>query len=109
MKARSSASVDGTGALRLARGRCERFQAKRIVVKPGRRLSLQMHHHRVGHWGVVCSASLVTRRRQNPAKPPLKIIEVQSGCHLGEDDKVRFDERYGREEGGHARHGNSNR
>jgi mannose-1-phosphate guanylyltransferase/mannose-6-phosphate isomerase len=109
MKACARASVDSTGALRVARGRCERFQAKYVVVKPGRRLSLQMHHHRAGHCGVVRGATLFTRRRENPGKTPLEIIEVQSGRYLGEDDLVRFDDRYGCEEGGHARHGNSNR
>jgi len=95
----------------------ERFQVKRIVVKPGARLSLQMHHHRAEHWVVVRGTALVTRgdeqfllsenqstyiplgvthRLENPGKTPLEIIEVQSGCYLGEDDIVRFDDQYGR-------------
>ncbi|QCP54676.1 mannose-1-phosphate guanylyltransferase/mannose-6-phosphate isomerase [Trinickia violacea] len=96
----------------------ERFQVKRIVVKPGARLSLQMHHHRAEHWIVVRGTALVTRgeesfilsenestyiplgvthRLENPGKMPLEIIEVQSGAYLGEDDIVRFDDKYGRE------------
>ncbi|WP_118181645.1 mannose-1-phosphate guanylyltransferase/mannose-6-phosphate isomerase [Paraburkholderia phosphatilytica] len=95
----------------------ERFQVKRIVVKPGARLSLQMHHHRAEHWIVVRGTALVTRgderfvvsenesayiplgvthRLENPGKMPLEIIEVQSGSYLGEDDIVRFDDTYGR-------------
>ena len=95
----------------------ERFQVKRIVVKPGARLSLQMHHHRAEHWIVVRGTALVTRgeeqflltenestyiplgvthRLENPGKVPLEIIEVQSGAYLGEDDIVRFDDNYGR-------------
>ncbi|CAG4888335.1 mannose-1-phosphate guanylyltransferase/mannose-6-phosphate isomerase [Paraburkholderia gardini] len=95
----------------------ERFQVKRIVVKPGGRLSLQMHHHRAEHWVVVCGTARVTRgsesfllsenestyiplgvthRLENPGKTPLEIIEVQSGSYLGEDDIVRFDDQYGR-------------
>jgi mannose-1-phosphate guanylyltransferase / mannose-6-phosphate isomerase len=97
--------------------RGERFQVKRIVVKPGGRLSLQMHHHRAEHWVVVRGTARVTRgeetfllsenqstyiplgvthRLENPGKTPLEIIEVQSGCYLGEDDIVRFDDQYGR-------------
>jgi len=96
----------------------ERFQVKRIVVKPGARLSLQMHHHRAEHWIVVRGTALVTRgeerfivsenesayiplgvthRLENPGKMPLEIIEVQSGSYLGEDDIVRFDDTYGRQ------------
>ncbi|WMY06584.1 mannose-1-phosphate guanylyltransferase/mannose-6-phosphate isomerase [Paraburkholderia phenoliruptrix] len=96
----------------------ERFQVKRIVVKPGARLSLQMHHHRAEHWIVVRGTALVTRgeerfivsenesayiplgvthRLENPGKMPLEMIEVQSGSYLGEDDIVRFDDTYGRE------------
>jgi mannose-1-phosphate guanylyltransferase/mannose-6-phosphate isomerase len=96
----------------------ERFQVKRIVVKPGARLSLQMHHHRAEHWVVVRGTALVTRgaetfilaenesiyipvgvqhRLENPGKMPLEIIEVQSGTYLGEDDIVRFDDTYGRQ------------
>jgi mannose-1-phosphate guanylyltransferase/mannose-6-phosphate isomerase len=95
----------------------ERFQVKRIVVKPGAKLSLQMHHHRAEHWIVVRGTALVTRgeerfivsenesayiplgvthRLENPGKMPLEIIEVQSGSYLGEDDIVRFDDTYGR-------------
>lgn len=95
----------------------ERFQVKRIVVKPGARLSLQMHHHRAEHWIVVRGTALVTRgeetflvtenqstfiplgtthRLENPGKTPLEMIEVQSGTYLGEDDIVRFDDQYGR-------------
>ncbi|MEI5996899.1 mannose-1-phosphate guanylyltransferase/mannose-6-phosphate isomerase [Paraburkholderia bengalensis] len=97
--------------------RGERFQVKRIVVKPGGRLSLQMHHHRAEHWIVVRGTARVTRgddtflltenqstyiplgvqhRLENPGKTPLEIIEVQSGGYLGEDDIVRFDDQYGR-------------
>ncbi|RFU47900.1 mannose-1-phosphate guanylyltransferase/mannose-6-phosphate isomerase [Paraburkholderia sp. DHOC27] len=107
--------------------RGERFQVKRIVVKPGGRLSLQMHHHRAEHWIVVCGTARVTRgeetfllsenqstyiplgvlhRLENPGKTPLEMIEVQSGSYLGEDDIVRFDDQYGRSEGGsHERQG----
>jgi mannose-1-phosphate guanylyltransferase/mannose-6-phosphate isomerase len=97
--------------------RGERFQVKRIVVAPGGRLSLQLHHHRAEHWVVVRGTALVTRgdesfllsenesayiplgtrhRLENPGKVPLEIIEVQSGSYLGEDDIVRFDDTYGR-------------
>jgi mannose-1-phosphate guanylyltransferase / mannose-6-phosphate isomerase len=97
--------------------RGERFQVKHIVVKPGGRLSLQMHHHRAEHWVVVRGTARVTRgeesfllsenqstyiplgvthRLENPGKTPLEIIEVQSGGYLGEDDIVRFDDQYGR-------------
>jgi mannose-1-phosphate guanylyltransferase/mannose-6-phosphate isomerase len=96
----------------------ERFQVKRIVVKPGATLSLQMHHHRAEHWIVVRGTARVTRgeeiffltenestyiptgtkhRLENPGKLPLEIIEVQSGAYLGEDDIVRFDDAYGRD------------
>lgn len=95
----------------------DRFQVKRIVVAPGARLSLQMHHHRAEHWVVVRGTALVTRgddefllsenesafiplgvrhRLGNPGKVPLEIIEVQSGAYLGEDDIVRFEDNYGR-------------
>ncbi len=94
-----------------------RFQVKRIVVKPGASLSLQMHHHRAEHWIVVRGTARVTRgeeefllsenestyiplgvvhRLENPGTIPLEIIEVQSGSYLGEDDIVRFEDRYGR-------------
>lgn len=95
-----------------------RFQVKRITVKPGAALSLQMHHHRAEHWIVVSGTAKVTRgketflltenqstyiplgevhRLENPGKTPLEIIEVQSGSYLGEDDIVRFDDNYDRE------------
>jgi mannose-1-phosphate guanylyltransferase/mannose-6-phosphate isomerase len=95
----------------------QRFQVKRIVVKPGAALSLQLHHHRAEHWVVVAGTARVTRgedtfilsenestyiplgiqhRLENPGKIPLEIIEVQSGTYLGEDDIVRFDDTYGR-------------
>jgi mannose-1-phosphate guanylyltransferase/mannose-6-phosphate isomerase len=95
----------------------DRFQVKRIVVKPGAKLSLQMHHHRAEHWIVVSGAALVTcddnqfllqenestfipqgsrHRLENPGKVPLHLIEVQSGAYLGEDDIVRFEDTYGR-------------
>lgn len=95
----------------------ERFQVKRITVKPGGQLSLQMHHHRAEHWVVVSGTARVTRgdevfllgenestfipmgtkhRLENPGKLPLELIEVQSGSYLGEDDIVRFDDVYGR-------------
>lgn len=95
----------------------ERFQVKRIVVNPGAKLSLQMHHHRAEHWIVVKGTAEVTcedrvfmlaedestyiplghkHRLANPGKIPLELIEVQSGTYLGEDDIVRFDDTYGR-------------
>jgi mannose-1-phosphate guanylyltransferase/mannose-6-phosphate isomerase len=95
----------------------ERFQVKRIMVKPGASLSLQMHHHRAEHWVVVSGTAEVTNgervmvlgenqstyipigqkhRLVNPGKVPLEIIEVQSGSYLGEDDIVRFEDTYGR-------------
>lgn len=95
----------------------ERFQVKRIVVKPGATLSLQMHHHRAEHWIVVSGTAEVTNgdktfllaenestyiplghqhRLSNPGKVPLEIIEVQSGSYLGEDDIVRYNDVYGR-------------
>ncbi len=94
-----------------------RHQVKRIMVKPGASLSLQMHHHRAEHWIVVCGTAEVTNgdkvimlsenqstyiplgqthRLSNPGKVPLEIIEVQSGSYLGEDDIVRFEDTYGR-------------
>ena len=97
----------------------DRFQVKRIVVKPGAALSLQMHHHRAEHWVVVRGTARVTRgeetfllsenqstyipigvthRLENPGTIPLEIIEVQSGSYLGEDDIVRFEDVYGRNE-----------
>ncbi|MDO9359089.1 MAG: mannose-1-phosphate guanylyltransferase/mannose-6-phosphate isomerase [Polaromonas sp.] len=97
--------------------RGERFQVKRIVVKPGASLSLQKHHHRAEHWIVVSGSALVTKgsetflltenqstyisigethRLENPGKMNLEMIEVQSGSYLGEDDIVRFTDNYGR-------------
>lgn len=94
-----------------------RFQVKHIVVNPGAKLSLQMHHHRAEHWIVVSGTAEVTRgdetfllgenqstyiplgashRLANPGKLPLQLIEVQSGSYLGEDDIVRFEDTYGR-------------
>ncbi len=93
------------------------FQVKRITVKPGAKLSLQMHHHRAEHWIVVSGTAMVTcddkefplranestfipqgsrHRLENPGKVPLQLIEVQSGSYLGEDDIVRFEDSYGR-------------
>ncbi|HEU5436094.1 MAG TPA: mannose-1-phosphate guanylyltransferase/mannose-6-phosphate isomerase, partial [Telluria sp.] len=95
----------------------DRFQVKRITVKPGEKLSLQMHHHRAEHWVVVSGTARVTcgenvtllsenestyipigmnHRLENPGKLPLHIIEVQSGSYLGEDDIVRFEDIYKR-------------
>ena len=95
----------------------ERFKVKRIQVKPGASLSLQMHHHRAEHWIVVKGIAEITNgdqvitlhenqstfipqgqthRLANPGKEPLEIIEVQSGSYLGEDDIVRFEDTYGR-------------
>jgi len=95
-----------------------RYQVKRLNVKPGATLSLQLHHHRAEHWIVVAGTARITRgdevflleenqstyipigvrhRIENPGKIPLQIIEVQSGSYLGEDDIVRFEDRYGRE------------
>jgi mannose-1-phosphate guanylyltransferase/mannose-6-phosphate isomerase len=95
----------------------ERFQVKRIIVKPGCKLSLQMHHHRAEHWIVVKGTARVTcgdkqfllhedqstyiplgekHRLENPGTIPLQLIEVQSGAYLGEDDIVRFEDVYGR-------------
>ncbi|PIM53165.1 mannose-1-phosphate guanylyltransferase/mannose-6-phosphate isomerase [Roseateles chitinivorans] len=95
----------------------ERFQVKRIMVKPGASLSLQMHHHRAEHWIVVQGTAEVVNgdktilltenqstyiplgqvhRLSNPGKVPLEIIEVQSGSYLGEDDIVRYQDTYGR-------------
>ena len=97
----------------------ERFQVKRLSVKPGGVLSLQMHHHRAEHWIVVQGTARITlqRRRRSccrrtsrptspsapriasriPARCPLHIVEVQSGSYLGEDDIVRFEDNYGRQ------------
>lgn len=94
-----------------------RFQVKRIVVKPGAALSLQMHHHRAEHWIVVSGTARVTKgdetmllsedqstyiplgtvhRLENPGRVDLEMVEVQSGSYLGEDDIVRLDDVYGR-------------
>lgn len=94
-----------------------RWQVKKIVVNPGASLSLQMHHHRAEHWVVVQGTAVVEKdgveelvgenqstyiplgakhRLSNPGKIPVEMIEVQSGPYLGEDDIVRFDDRYGR-------------
>ena len=94
-----------------------RYKVKNIEVKPGSRLSLQVHHHRAEHWVVVEGTALVQlnddkvilsenqstfiplgckHRLSNPGKIPLKIIEVQSGAYLEEDDIERFDDNYGR-------------
>ena len=95
----------------------ERWQVKKIVVNPGASLSLQMHHHRAEHWIVVKGTAVVEKdgieelvgenqstyiplgarhRLSNPGKIPVEMIEVQSGPYLGEDDIVRFEDRYGR-------------
>ncbi|MBJ7555719.1 mannose-1-phosphate guanylyltransferase/mannose-6-phosphate isomerase [Marinomonas spartinae] len=95
----------------------ERHQVKRIMVKPGEKLSVQMHHHRAEHWVVVSGTAkvqngdkeiLLTENEstyipvgvvhalENPGKIPLELVEVQSGSYLGEDDIVRFSDRYGR-------------
>lgn len=94
-----------------------RYQVKRITVKPGAKLSVQMHHHRAEHWVVVSGTAkvlngdkevLLTENQsvyipvgvvhalENPGKIPLELIEVQSGAYLGEDDIVRFEDKYGR-------------
>ena len=95
----------------------DRYKVKNIEVKPGSSLSLQVHHHRAEHWVVVEGTALVhidgkkslvlenqstfipvgiKHRLENPGKIPLKIIEVQSGAYLEEDDIERFDDDYGR-------------
>ena len=95
----------------------EQYQVKRITVKAGAKLSVQMHHHRAEHWVVVSGTAKVTNGEktfflsvnestyipvgvihalENPGKEPLEIIEVQSGSYLGEDDIVRFEDMYGR-------------
>jgi mannose-1-phosphate guanylyltransferase len=95
----------------------ERYQVKRITVKPGAKLSVQMHHHRAEHWIVVCGTAKVFKGEEsyllgedestyipigtihaleNPGKVDLEIIEVQSGSYLGEDDIIRFEDKYGR-------------
>lgn len=95
----------------------DRYQVKRITVKPGAKLSVQMHHHRSEHWVVVCGTARVTNGEstfllaenestyiqagivhalENPGKVDLELIEVQTGLYLGEDDIVRFEDIYGR-------------
>jgi mannose-1-phosphate guanylyltransferase len=95
----------------------KRYQVKRITVKPGAKLSVQMHHHRAEHWIVVSGSAKVTNGEktfllaenestyipvgvihslENPGKVNLELIEVQSGSYLGEDDIVRFEDKYGR-------------
>ncbi len=95
----------------------QRFQVKRITVKPKARLSVQMHHHRAEHWVVVSGTAKVTvdnveklisenesvyipvgavHALENPGKIPIELIEIQSGAYLGEDDIVRFEDLYGR-------------
>jgi mannose-1-phosphate guanylyltransferase len=95
----------------------ERDQVKRITVKPGAKLSIQMHHHRAEHWIVVSGTAKVTNgdktflvtenestyiplgqihALENPGVLPLELIEVQTGSYLGEDDIVRFEDKYGR-------------
>ena len=94
-----------------------RYQVKRLSVKPGASMSLQLHHHRAEHWIVVAGTARITRgdevfmleenqstyiplgvkhRIENPGKIELHIIEIQSGSYLGEDDIVRFEDVYGR-------------
>jgi mannose-1-phosphate guanylyltransferase/mannose-6-phosphate isomerase len=96
-----------------------RFQVKHIVVDPGEALSLQMHHHRSEHWVVVSGSAEVTvgdevtmlqenestyipagtrHRLANPGPVRLELVEIQCGPYLGEDDIVRFEDRYGRAE-----------
>ena len=96
----------------------DRYQVKHLLVRPGRKLSLQLHHHRAEHWVVVQGTARVTRgdevilleenqsiyiplgtkhRLENPGKIDLRLIEVQSGAYLGEDDIVRFDDDFGRD------------
>ena len=95
----------------------ERFQVKRLMVKVGHAISLQLHNRRAEHWVVVSGRARVTRgedelvleenqstfipqgvrhRLENAGEAPLYIVEVQSGVYLGEDDIVRFDDRYNR-------------
>ena len=95
----------------------DRYQVKRITVNPGAKLSVQKHHHRAEHWVVVTGTAMVTKGKEtillsenqsayiplgevhaleNPGKVPLELIEVQSGSYLGEDDIIRFEDKYGR-------------
>ena len=94
------------------------FQVKRITVKPGEKLSVQKHHYRSEHWVVISGTAIVTKdgetstlkknesvyiplgcihALENPGPTPLELIEVQSGDYLGEDDIVRFEDRYNRD------------
>lgn len=105
-------------------GQGQRYQVKRLTVKPGESLSLQMHHHRAEHWVVVSGTARVTcedktflltenqsayipvgatHRLENPGSIQLELIEVQSGSYLGEDDIVRFEDRYNRDGSGRER------
>src|SRR5690606_17606678 len=98
-------------------GNGDRYQVKKITVKPGAKLSVQKHHHRAEHWVVVSGTARVTNGEktylvtenestyipigqvhclENPGVIPLELIEVQSGTYLGEDDIVRLEDRYGR-------------
>ena len=95
----------------------DRYKVKSIEVKPGQKLSLQKHHHRAEHWVVVSGTAMIecdgkeklltenestyipvgsVHRLSNPGKMPLRIIEVQSGSYVGEDDIVRLEDVYGR-------------
>lgn len=95
----------------------DRFQVKRLFVKPGKKLSLQKHHHRAEHWVVVRGTAEVTvdgevkivaenqsiylplgctHRLANPGKIELELIEVQTGSYLGEDDIIRLEDEFGR-------------
>lgn len=97
----------------------KRFKVKRITVKPGARLSVEMRHHRAEHWIVVSGTARVTKgdetillteneliymgvgeihALENPGVIPLDIVEVQTGSYLGENDVVRFEDIYGRNE-----------
>jgi mannose-1-phosphate guanylyltransferase / mannose-6-phosphate isomerase len=98
----------------------DRFQVKRIVVRPGAALSLQSHVHRAEHWVVVSGTAQVTvgdsvqlltenqsiyvplgavHRLANPGKVPVVLIEIQTGSYLGEDDIIRYEDVYARAEG----------
>ena len=106
--------------------RGQAYQVKRITVNPGHKLSLQMHHRRAEHWVVVSGVARVTNgdkvfilnenqstyipigaihSLENPGEVPLKLIEIQTGDYLGEDDIVRFEDRYGRGLGGNTKDG----
>ena len=117
-RGRAPPHLPAVGLLPGRRHLAERYQVKRIVVKPGSKLSLQKHFHRSEHWVVVKGTAEVTvgdrvrsvhenesiyiplgsvHRLANPGNIPLELIEVQVGSYLGEDDIVRFDDVYGRE------------